>query len=68
MTCTACANRYEKRLNKLDGVNGATVNFALESAPVDYNPDEVSVNEMKDAITKLGYRLEVKSDSKMAQS
>ncbi|MED1059437.1 heavy metal translocating P-type ATPase [Bacillus mycoides] len=62
MTCAACANRVEKRLNKLEGVNKATVNFALESATVDFNPDEISVNEMKSAITKLGYKLEVKSD------
>ncbi|EJP91619.1 heavy metal translocating P-type ATPase [Bacillus cereus] len=62
MTCAACANRVEKRLNKLDGVNKATVNFALESATVDFNPDEISLNEMKSAITKLGYKLEVKSD------
>jgi len=61
MTCAACANRVEKRLNKLEGVNGATVNFALESATVDFNPDEINVNEMKSAITKLGYKLEVKS-------
>ncbi|OQD34464.1 heavy metal translocating P-type ATPase [Bacillus toyonensis] len=64
MTCAACANRVEKRLNKLDGVNKATVNFALESATVDFNPDEVSVNEMKSTITKLGYKLEVKSDER----
>lgn len=62
MTCAACANRVEKRLNKLEGVNGATVNFALESATVDFNPDEIHVNEMKSVITKLGYKLEVKSD------
>lgn len=57
MTCAACANRVEKRLNKLEGVNEATVNFALESATVDFNPDEINVNEMKSAITKLGYKL-----------
>ncbi|ASI79043.1 heavy metal translocating P-type ATPase [Bacillus pacificus] len=62
MTCAACANRVEKRLNKLEGVNEATVNFALESATVDFNPDEINVNEMKSAITKLGYKLELKSD------
>ncbi|MGE7880619.1 heavy metal translocating P-type ATPase [Bacillus sp. NPDC094077] len=62
MTCAACANRVEKRLNKLDGVNKATVNFALESATVDFNPDEINVSEMKSIITKLGYKLEVKSD------
>ncbi|MFY0781786.1 heavy metal translocating P-type ATPase [Peribacillus simplex] len=63
MTCAACANRIEKRLNKLDGVQNATVNFALESALVEYNPDEVSVPDMKDVIKKLGYRLEQKQDS-----
>ncbi|MFZ7951046.1 heavy metal translocating P-type ATPase [Bacillus thuringiensis] len=68
MTCAACANRIEKRLNKLDGVNKATVNFALESATVDFNPDEVNVNEMKSAITKLGYKLEVKPDDQDAST
>ncbi|ANE86859.1 MULTISPECIES: heavy metal translocating P-type ATPase [Bacillus] len=68
MTCAACANRVEKRLNKLDGVNKATVNFALESATVDFNPDEVNVNEMKSAITKLGYKLEVKPDNQDAST
>ncbi|AQQ64386.1 MULTISPECIES: heavy metal translocating P-type ATPase [Bacillus] len=68
MTCAACANRVEKRLNKLDGVNKATVNFTLESATVDFNPDEVNVNEMKSAITKLGYKLEVKPDDQDAST
>ncbi|MCA1000660.1 heavy metal translocating P-type ATPase [Bacillus thuringiensis] len=68
MTCAACANRVEKRLNKLDGVNKATVNFALESATVDFNPNEVNVNEMKSAITKLGYKLEVKLDDQDAST
>ncbi|MCM3676397.1 heavy metal translocating P-type ATPase [Peribacillus simplex] len=63
MTCAACANRIEKRLNKLDGVQNATVNFALESALVEYNPDEVSIVDMKDAIKKLGYRLEQKQET-----
>ncbi len=64
MTCAACANKIEKRLNKLNGVQTATVNFALESALIEYNPDEVSVPEMKDAIKKLGYRLEQKEEAK----
>lgn len=68
MTCAACANRVEKGLNKLDGVNKATVNFALESATVDFNPDEVNVNEMKSVITKLGYKLEVKPDDQDAST
>lgn len=62
MTCAACANRIEKRLNKLDGVERASVNFALESVLVEYNPDQVSISDMKDAIKKLGYALEQKQE------
>ena len=44
MTCASCANRIEKRLNKLDGVT-ATVNYATEKAAVSYaegiDPDDL---------------------------
>ncbi|MFS0593191.1 heavy metal translocating P-type ATPase [Cytobacillus horneckiae] len=62
MTCAACANKIEKRLNKLDGVEKATVNFALESVLVEYNPDQVTSPDMKEAIKKLGYTLEQKQE------
>ena len=35
MTCASCANRIERKLNKLDGVV-ATVNYATEKAQVSY--------------------------------
>nr|WP_263327185.1 heavy metal translocating P-type ATPase [Neobacillus sp. Marseille-Q6967] len=63
MTCAACANKIEKRLNKFDGVEKATVNFALETVLVEYNPEQVSVSEMKEAIKKLGYTLEQKKEN-----
>ncbi|QKG85524.1 copper-translocating P-type ATPase [Kroppenstedtia pulmonis] len=62
MTCAACANKIEKRLNKLDGVEKANVNFALESVQVEYHPDQVSISNMKEAIKKLGYTLEQKQE------
>ena len=40
MTCASCANRIEKRLNKLDGVE-ASVNYATEAASVEYDPAHV---------------------------
>ncbi|CAH2715899.1 Copper-exporting P-type ATPase [Neobacillus rhizosphaerae] len=63
MTCAACANKIEKRLNKLDGVEKATVNFALETVLVEYNPEQISVSEMKEDIKKLGYTLEQKKEN-----
>ncbi|RAL22089.1 heavy metal translocating P-type ATPase [Thermoflavimicrobium daqui] len=62
MTCAACANKIEKRLNKLDGIEKATVNFALESVLVEYSPNQVSVSDMKETIKKLGYTLEQKQE------
>ena len=37
MTCASCAQNIEKALNKLDGVNKASVNFSLEKASVEYD-------------------------------
>ncbi|MBD0383158.1 heavy metal translocating P-type ATPase [Paenibacillus sedimenti] len=55
MTCAACANRIEKGLNKLEGVEGATVNFALEQASVVYDPSKVNRSQMEQKIQSLGY-------------
>lgn len=59
MTCAACANRIEKRLNKIDGVTNASVNFALESASVEYDKNQVTVSDMIEAVDKIGYTLKV---------
>jgi len=56
MTCAACANRIEKGLNKLPGVTRASVNFALETAHVEYSPSAVSVEEMIRKVEQLGYK------------
>lgn len=62
MTCAACANRIEKRLNKIEGISEANVNFALESATVEYDDSQVKPNEMVEAIKKLGFQLIPKAD------
>ncbi|SDI60747.1 heavy metal translocating P-type ATPase [Alteribacillus bidgolensis] len=67
MTCAACANRVEKKLNKMQGISEASVNFALETASVEYNPHNVSPREMIDAIDKIGYTLQEKTDESTSQ-
>lgn len=63
MTCAACANRIEKRLNKTEGVSSAPVNFALETVAVEYNPKEVTITDLKETVAKLGYQLEQKGEA-----
>src|SRR5690349_17510075 len=53
MTCASCANRVERQLNKLDGVT-ASVNYATETAAVDYDP-AVGVEQLVAAVETAGY-------------
>ena len=55
MTCAACAARIEKALGKKPGVLVASVNLATEKATLSYEPAQVRLSELKEAITKLGY-------------
>lgn len=55
MTCTACASRVEKGISKMEGVDKANVNFALEQLSVQYDPDTTNVSEFKEEIEKIGY-------------
>ncbi|WP_264191236.1 heavy metal translocating P-type ATPase [Fictibacillus halophilus] len=54
MTCSACAVRIEKVLNKMDGVD-ANVNLAMEKAAVKYDPDVTTLVDIEQKIEKLGY-------------
>jgi Cu+-exporting ATPase len=56
MTCAACSARVEKVLNKLEGVESATVNLATEKATVSYNPQVLRLSSIKEAIEKAGYK------------
>jgi len=53
MTCASCANRIERKLNKLDGVTGS-VNFATETAKVTCTAD-VSTQDLLATVAAAGY-------------
>src|SRR5690625_31191 len=55
MTCTACAASIEKGLEKIEGVEQANVNFALERTSVIYDPDQTNADEFKKTVERLGY-------------
>lgn len=55
MTCAACANRIEKGLRKLDGVENANVNLALEKSVIQYNPEKVGEKNFEEKINSLGF-------------
>ncbi|MEP9383344.1 heavy metal translocating P-type ATPase [Nocardioides sp. KR10-350] len=53
MTCASCANRIERKLNKLDGVI-ATVNYATEKARVSF-PATLSPDDLVRVVKDAGY-------------
>ncbi len=63
MTCTACATRLEKALSKRPGIHTANVNFALERADVSFDPKEISVSGIAEAVQKTGFEIPEKSFS-----
>uniref|UniRef100_UPI0030F7EB4F heavy metal translocating P-type ATPase n=1 Tax=Nocardioides salarius TaxID=374513 RepID=UPI0030F7EB4F len=57
MTCASCANRIERKLNKLEGVS-ATVNYATEKAHV-VAPGSTSTDLLLETVAKAGYAASV---------
>jgi P-type Cu+ transporter len=57
MSCAACANRIEKRLSKLNGVDSVHVHLGMDEAHIVYDPKQVRLPEMEKIIQDLGYRV-----------
>jgi Cu+-exporting ATPase len=58
MTCAQCAATVERTLNKkVPGVKSAAVNFGTESATVEFDPSQVDLTAMAEAVAKAGYQL-----------
>ena len=55
MTCASCANRIERKLNKLDGVT-ASVNYATEKATVEFDAAAVAPEQLVAAVEAAGYQ------------
>ena len=57
MGCAACANRIENTLNKQPGVKSGVVNFATQTAQVEFDPGIVQPQQLKQSILSIGYDL-----------
>jgi Cu+-exporting ATPase len=55
MHCAVCVQTIEKVLNKKESVYKATVNLALETATIEYNPAQISLAGIKKVIRDIGY-------------
>ena len=62
MACSVCSANVEKKLRSLKGINSASVSLASRTALVDYNPDIISLEDMKREIRNAGYDLVIEND------
>lgn len=66
MACAGCAANVERRLNELNGISSAAVNFAARTALVKYDPKVITPQMMKEEIIKAGYDLVIDEDESVA--
>ena len=64
MTCGHCQKRVADAISSLEGVGAVEVNLEAELATVSFNPQKVSMDDIKEAIRKAGYSTEVEEGTK----
>ena len=57
MACSACSANVERKLNSLNGVTSVSVSLPSRTALIDFNPDEISLADLKAAINAIGFDL-----------
>ena len=67
MACSACSANVEKKLNELEGINTASVSLPGRSALVDYDPETISLEQMKAAINGIGYDLVIDKETSVEE-
>lgn len=55
MTCAACQAHVDRAVNKLDGVQSVAVNLLAGSMLVDYDPAQVTPDDICTAVDRAGY-------------
>ncbi len=62
MACSVCSANVERKLNSLEGINSATVSLAGRTALVDYDPEKITLEDMKREVSNAGYDLVIEAD------
>ncbi|MDA1035623.1 MAG: HAD-IC family P-type ATPase, partial [Chloroflexi bacterium] len=55
VTCPTCVTNIESFINDLPGIDDVQVNFGAERIAVDYDPSQVSVEDMEKKVRSAGY-------------
>ena len=67
MACSACSANVENKLRSIAGISEASVNLVGRTALIDYDPSQVSLEEIKKQISDIGYDLVIDSEQSVEQ-
>lgn len=62
LSCASCAAKVEKTLNQVPGVSKAVVNLVTENAALSFDPQVVTPQDLKKAVSDVGYELDIDQD------
>ena len=60
LTCPSCMQKIEGSLKTLDGIDQDTLKVMFNSSKVklDFDEDKVNIEQIENAITKMGYEVQ----------
>ena len=67
MACSACSANVENKLRSIVGISEASVNLVGRTALIDYDPTQVSLEEIKQHISDIGYDLVIDNEQSVEQ-
>ena len=68
MTCASCAVSAESMIKAQVGVISASVNFSSETVTVEYLPNIITVEKIRDAVRSIGYDLFIEQEDSKAET
>jgi copper chaperone len=57
LACSACSSKIQEGVGNLNGVNSVNVNVKTQMVSVEYLPDRINTQEIKNAISSMGYEV-----------
>ena len=67
LACTACSARVEQHLSGLKGIESCSVSLAGRTALVEFDPEVITLEEMKREVNDIGYDLVIEEDRNVAE-
>lgn len=58
ISCQHCVNSITKAVSELKGVDGVSIDLKGKTVSVDYDPDQVGLDKIKEVIEDQGYEVE----------